>query len=431
MHARRSTSGPVRLLLMCAWLTLFGVALEGSVHAQNWTPFTSEEQGENSPALCSTGLVSGLRCSGRYCDNVSLACAVAGVATAGTWGPYFSEEAPAEQICPDGEFVSGLRCKGRYCDDMSLRCTRVPALVPERCYWTSEVSEENGGTLQYGQGTYLRGLRCGGRYCDNLRSYVCDAAPFDCSSAACKAEQAHRFAPLLRFDQEQGNANKCLPSDAGAYYQARKSGSAERICNTDVASIERGQVPIYYEVQDCSPDTTVIMYWFFYGYQDTCSPGLGDHPADWERVAVKLKNGTLERVLYFQHSGHYTRQGQDLQYFEGTHPVAYVGKNSHGSYHDSGGSGSCLYFEDFRNPGSRNLSMRTWSHLVELHAGMGAPEWMRTKSSQYFDGIPAPLARDIDICALPGCKGDDVIIGSAFCFGQCGCAKSSIGSAPF
>jgi Vacuolar protein sorting-associated protein 62 len=173
------------------------------------------------------------------------------------------------------------------------------------------------------------------------------------------------------------------------------------------------------------------MYWFFYGYQDTCLPGTGSHDADWERVAVKLKRGRLERVMFFQHAGHYTRQGQDLSYFEGTHPVAFVGKNSHGSYHDDGGTGSCLYFEDHRNPGERNFSMRTWQNLVELSDGFGAPEWMRTRSSQYFDGITPPLARDIDICALAGCRGKDFQLGSTLCFGQCGCSKSSIGDAPF
>lgn len=28
--------------------------------------------------------------------------------------------------------------------------------------------------------------------------------------------------------------------------------------------------------------------------------------------------------------------------------------------------GSCLYFEDYRNPGSRDLPMQTWKNLVEL-----------------------------------------------------------------
>jgi hypothetical protein len=421
MHAWQSLGALTGLV--CALLAT-------SARAQSWTDFVSEEQGEGRPALCASGAATGLRCSGRYCDNVSLLCS--GPAQGdGSWGPYFSEEGSAEHVCPEGQFVTGLRCSGRYCDNVSLRCSSLPQLSIKSCHWTHDISEESGGTVQYGSGVYLRGVRCSGRYCDNLRSYVCEAEQYDCSTDACRREQARRFAPLLRFDQVQGSADKCFPSDAGAYYEARRSGSRARICNTDVGSIERGEVPTYYEYQECGPDSAVIMYWFFYGYQDTCTGSLGSHDADWERVAVKLRRGRLDRVLYFQHAGSYTRQGRELSYFEDTHPVAFVGKNSHGSYHDDGGSGSCLYFEDYRNPGGRDLRMQTWRNLVELSDAWHAPEWMRTRSAEHFDGIPAPLARDIDLCSLPGCVGNDLIIGSALCFGQCGCAKSSIGSAPF
>lgn len=50
-----------------------------------------------------------------------------------------------------------------------------------------------------------------------------------------------------------------------------------------------------------------------------------------------------------------------------SHPVIYVGKTSHGSYHRSGGSGACLYWEDWPNP-SDVSSWDTWNHLVDLQA---------------------------------------------------------------
>jgi hypothetical protein len=416
-----------------AMLLIFFGVLQGHVPllADYWTPATSEEAGAASPAQCSSGLVSGLRCTGRYCDNVALKCSTDATLGERSWSPYFSEEGNGHFICPEGSMVDGVRCSGRYCDNVSVRCAAAPGLRSHQCYWAPAISEENSGTIDYGAGTYLRGLRCSGRYCDNLESYICQTEKSGCTDEACRAEQARRFAPVLRFDQVQGAKDKCFPSDAGEYYAIRKSGSRERVCNTDAASVENGLVPTYYAYQDCSRDTTVIMYWFFYGYQDTCTGRLGSHDADWERVAVKIRNGRLERVQYYQHGGHYTRQGNELEYFEGTHPIAYVGKNSHGSYHDAGGSGSCLYFEDFRNPGPRDLRLHTWQNLVELKETPDAPEWMRTKSAQYFDGIPAPLARGINLCALPGCDGKDFQIGSALCFGQCGCSKSSIGDAPF
>jgi hypothetical protein len=423
----------VRIGSAVLWLSFACFFLASSTtvtaQAQGWTPYVSEEQGEANPAVCN-GLVSGLGCSGRYCDNVGLECTTPLGLGESTWSPYFSEEGSAEYVCPEGQYVTGARCTGRYCDNMSVRCTRAPDLTVQRCFWTPEISEENGGKIEYGEGTYLRGLHCSGRYCDNLRSYVCQTKQTDCQSPECVKDRARRFAPLLRFDQVQGATNKCFPSDAAPYYAARKQGNHERICNTDASSILENRVPVYFDYQDCSGDTTVIMYWFFYGYQDTCTGNLGSHDADWERIAVKVKDGRLERVLYFQHAGSYTRQGNDFSTHDNTHPVVFVGKNSHGSYHDDGGSGSCLYFEDYRNPGSRNLSLSSWNNLVELEDGFSAPEWMRDRSSEYFDGIPGPLARGVDVCSLPGCEGNDTRIG-ALCFGQCGCSKSSIGSAPF
>ncbi len=429
MH--RLASARVSYGTLCLGLFALTIwALSSRAAAQGWTPYVSEEQGEGSPALCGGGLVQSLGCSGRYCDNMALECSAPLGLGDSSWSPYFSEEGGAEYVCPEGQYVTGLRCGGRYCDNVSVRCTRAPDLSVQRCYWTPEISEENGGTIRYGEGTYLRGLHCSGRYCDNVRSYVCQTEQTDCQTDECVQGRARRFAPLLRFDQVQGASEKCFPGDAASYYAARKAGNHERICNTDVSSILENRVPVYFDYQDCSGDTTVIMYWFFYGYQDTCTGNLGSHDADWERIAVKITKGRLERVLYFQHAGSYTRQGSDYSTFEGTHPVVFVGKNSHGSYHDDGGSGSCLYFEDYRNPGSRNLSLASWNNLVELSNGWNAPEWMRDTSSANFDGIPGPLARGIDVCSLPGCAGNDARVG-ALCLGQCGCSKSSIGSAPF
>lgn len=402
----------------------------GDASANDWTLSTSEEQGESSPAFCSSSFASGLRCQGRYCDNLSLKCGQAVGKDEGHWSPYFSEESPNEQVCSDGQYIDGIRCRGKYCDSVSMHCAEGKGLRSKSCYWTPSVSEENGGTLDSGKGSYLKGLRCSGRYCDKLQTLVCMTEDADCTSDACRAEQAKKFAPLLRFDQEQGQEEKCFPSDAGDYYNARKSGSKERICNTDVGSIDGNRVPVYYSYENCSSDTTVIMYWFFYGYQDTCTGSLGAHDADWERVAVKIRNGQVERVLFHQHKGSYTRNPDSME-FDGTHPVVYIGKNSHGSYHDDGGSGSCLYFEDYRNPGDKDHRLQSWNNLVELKDSQGAPEWMRTKSAEFFDGIPGPLARGINLCSMVGCQGKDTKIGSSLCFGTCGCSKSSIGDSPF
>lgn len=154
----------------------------------------------------------------------------------------------------------------------------------------------------------------------------------------------------------------------------------------------------------CSTGQLRIAYWWFYGYQQNCDDCSGDHRADWEHVVVTTSNDRrrIAAVTYSQHTGSYTkvhlaRPAGDWESFlsysehpqcyadgercEGNedcdphwqpgggpqvcelwdgdtilrkradgHPVVYAGKEQHGSYHDSGGSGSCFYFQDHRNP---------------------------------------------------------------------------------
>lgn len=40
----------------------------------------------------------------------------------------------------------------------------------------------------------------------------------------------------------------------------------------------------------------ISAYWFYYGYQDTCSPGAGAHDADWEHIIVKVSTATSRHV---------------------------------------------------------------------------------------------------------------------------------------
>lgn len=240
-------------------------------------------------------------------------------------------------------------------------------------------------------------------------------------------EVAEKYAPRLMFDSIQGHSGKCFPSSAAEYYEARKAGNTYRICNLDYASMD-GHVATYWRAMQCD-DHVHVAYWFFYGYQDTCSPGVGSHNADWEHVVVKVRdvdstNERLAEVMFFQHSGRYTRTRGNYQVHGGTHPVVYVGKNSHGSYHDDGGSGTCCYFEDFRNPGSRRQHLDSWLKLEELRRDDTAPEWMLDPSSRYFDGITSPLNREetYALCSLKGCKGAWIQLCSTS-----GCAKSNIG----
>jgi hypothetical protein len=191
----------------------------------------------------------------------------------------------------------------------------------------------------------------------------------------------------------------------GTYQTETAWGSGPRI-------VEKGNWATYFTVEQTC--TEVLMYWFFYGWQDYCSPGSGEHHADWERIAVKIINGQLDRVIYYQHEGLYTKLPGNIETYDVTHPVLYVGKNSHGSYHDAGGSGTCAYFEDFRNPGDPDQNMKTWLNLVRLSLSEDSPEWMKYSETDYWDGLTGPLNRGDDLCYLPACKVD-------------GCVKSDIG----
>lgn len=244
------------------------------------------------------------------------------------------------------------------------------------------------------------------------------------------------FAPRLRFDRNA--EDRCWPSNPGEYYEARKAGNKDIICSTDYQALGNGKVEAYYWHNRCAEDLTVITYWFYYGYQKPCltssqTLGLhgdeGYHHVDWEKVYVLLDKGELKRVGYSQHTGQYSRDLGNFGLIGGTHPIAYVGKDSHGSYHDDGGTGNCLYFEDWRNPGTPDYHWDTWNNLVDLAPGLlpnsTAPEWMRTTAngSLFEDNLP-PNMRGLNMCAEPACVGKDEFI-RGVCLGKaCGCWKS-------
>ncbi|KAG7157359.1 hypothetical protein Hamer_G005779 [Homarus americanus] len=226
----------------------------------------------------------------------------------------------------------------------------------------------------------------------------------------------------------KGDKEKCFTSSAADYYNTRKRGNHDQICNTNYNTMIDAAVPIYWKSMECG-NAVHVAYWFFYGYQDTCSPGAGAHDADWEHIVVKVidvdtSNEKLDKVMYYQHEGRYTRKQGNYEVYNTNHPIVYVGKNSHGSYHDDGGSGTCCYFEDFRNPGSHNQHQDTWLNLEELRRDNTSPEWMLDTGSVYFDGITSPLNRDetYDLCNLQGCEGAWLQVCNT-----CGCAKSDIG----
>ncbi|MEM6991077.1 MAG: hypothetical protein AAF721_11280 [Myxococcota bacterium] len=133
---------------------------------------------EEGPAsTCGTGeAVTGFRCLGSYCDNVALQCsAVAGLGDS-KWSRWFSEEgAPTRDryACAADSVMTGVTCSGNYCDNLSLECTKTSQTL-SGCKWGAKKYSEEQGPLLLPAGKVVRGVVCSGSYCDNKQFLTCD-----------------------------------------------------------------------------------------------------------------------------------------------------------------------------------------------------------------------------------------------------------------
>jgi len=238
----------------------------------------------------------------------------------------------------------------------------------------------------------------------------------------------HQYAPRLRFDSDAGTDEYCFPSSAEDYYDRRMKDDTSKICNLDYKTIQGGKVPTYYHAQVCNYHL-YIAYWSFFGWNPNCDCCSGRRNAWFESLVVKVRDYNLpgakmHSVRFSQKNGWYTRIPGNYETLPDGRPVAYVGKASHGFYHDDGGTGTCCYFEDYRNPSDKNQYQDTWLNLVAFN---NQTRWMNDNSSQPWSGILQPQARpDLDLCKLNSCAGADVQL-----CGKSGCHKSDMGDGPF
>jgi hypothetical protein len=212
------------------------------------------------------------------------------------------------------------------------------------------------------------------------------------------------YAPLLRFDS--GSAGYSYPMSADEYFKrvvAANSGIT-RLENNDPKILNTGQVPIYYTTQQVGRQTR-IRYWIFYGFQAPCEANQRTHNGDWEDVTVITKEGGsgIAAVLFGQHGGHYMRiagsrdapctapgscAGRGGFEMSGTHPVAYIGRTAHGTFHDTSGgmpsAGQCLYYGDSRD--GRGPTFETWHKLVSLDGN--DETWLARDRQQNFPWGP-------------------------------------------
>lgn len=256
------------------------------------------------------------------------------------------------------------------------------------------------------------------------------------TDTACQLNMATQFAPVLRLDKATITEARCLPGHPETVYWQRKQNNTDIICESDITKLEQGEVPMFYQYEECANASIAIHYHIWYSHQPAClkidlgpvhDEEYGAHKGDWETVGVYIRSDRVERIRFHQHSGSYTRARGSFELVEDTeHPVVYVGSDSHGSYHDQGGAGNCAYFQDYRRWEDPSLKLEGWKFLLAVrNESDNLPEWFKADRI-FFDGYSAPGNLNHYGCFSEMCDGkDDYVSVAGTCAGKtCGCWKS-------
>lgn len=176
-HANGGCGGILSIQFVAAALVL-GLAISAPSQSQaqgmDWSPYVSDQNPDGH--ICK-GAIGGMRCDGTYCYNHSLGClqGSAGTqATDGGWSQYFSNQPPNNVFkCQAGEIVTGFKCKGSYCYNVSLRCSTTTQVL-SNCSWTEYFSDQPPAEKIWPD-KVMAGMECSGDYCYNHKAYVCEA----------------------------------------------------------------------------------------------------------------------------------------------------------------------------------------------------------------------------------------------------------------
>ena len=154
-----------------------------------WTEWISEEQGN---VIANPGYyLAGYRCSGRYADNQQLYFVsyegfntLPGGTILSKWSNSISEEHTSNKyIAEQGYLITGINCSGEYCDNIKFRIGKNQAIdiSVDRSeeFWTEWISEEKGRNEYLApDGYFIIGYECKGSFCDNRRFLVAPLKKF-------------------------------------------------------------------------------------------------------------------------------------------------------------------------------------------------------------------------------------------------------------
>lgn len=192
------------------------------VASASWSSYVSEENGGPWVECYQDQAVSGIQCSGGYCDNVRIRCETlpfgALMMSYNTSGWFSEENSGYSTTTSEGWYrydnsyshvcnysgtagiMTGIHCSGSHCDDIELECATPMRLVNGAwqpvplvdCAWSGYYSEEQPAFgAPEGSNRFITGVSCSGSYCDNKSYYVCSlAAPAASCSGACGGQSA-------------------------------------------------------------------------------------------------------------------------------------------------------------------------------------------------------------------------------------------------
>ncbi len=215
----------------------------------------------------------------------------------------------------------------------------------------------------------------------------------------------------LLTKEELDEPSSVLPYFCGVNPSKSKSLQVELLKLEDV--------PVYafwLELEPMPGEVVDLVYFFYYPYnrgKQKVNTVFGNHVGDWEHVTVRLtQQGDSQTLAPSEDAASIvvSAHGNDTRYtwsqvdrVEGTHPIVYSAKGSHGSYLAHGGHtyNKTLGLTDFMNAGT---AWDTWNEVkcfdyhakkVLLESTMrteGWPNWLKKDSRNKSDGNTDPTS---------------------------------------